>query len=290
MSAAAPPRPASAGTASAGFDPAERHGSTPGEAGGGAGGRGASWGRVAAGVIVLGLVAQSLLVVDAKPGELVSGVFGMADLLRRMMPPALGEVPRLVWPALETVDIAIFGTVFGIILALPLAVLAARNVTPSPVAYGVARAVIALTRVVPDLIWALLFVTAVGLGPFPGALAQAVHSIGMLGRLFAETIEDMDMGPVEALSLTGASRVQVFTHAVVPGVIPSLLGIGLYRFDENLRSSLVLGFVGAGGIGFELLTAMNLFQYRTVSILLVMTFVLVVVVERISAAIRRRVL
>ena len=94
----------------------------------------------------------------------------------------------------------------------------------------------------PDLIWALLFVTAVGLGPFPGALALAVHSIGMLGRLFAEIIEDMDMGPVEALTLTGAGRVQVFSQAVVPSLLPSLLGIALYRFDENLRSSLRLGF------------------------------------------------
>ncbi len=149
---------------------------------------------------------------------------------------------------------------------------------------------IALTRVVPDLIWALLFVTAVGLGPFPGALALAVHSIGMLGRLFAEVIEDMDMGPVEALDLTGASRLQVFTHAVVPGVAPSLLGIALYRLDENVRSSLVLGFVGAGGIGFQILTAMNLFQYRDVSFYLMLTFVMVVVVERVSAAVRRAIL
>ena len=120
-------------------------------------------------------------------------------------------------------------------------------------------------RAVPDLVWALLFVTAVGLGPFPGALAISVHSIGMLGRLFAEVIEDMDMGPVEALTTTGASRLQVFSHAVVPAVLPSLLGIALYRLDENIRSSLILGFVGAGGLGFELLTAMNLFQYKTVS-------------------------
>src|SRR6202163_2776093 len=132
-----------------------------------------------------------------------------------------------------------------------------------------------------------VFVTAVGLGPFPGALALAVHSVGMLGRLFSEVIEDIDMGPVEALTLTGAGRLQVFTHAVIPGVLPSLLGLGLYRFDENLRSSLVLGFVGAGGIGFQLLTAMNLFQYQTVAFLLIVTFVLVTGAERISAYLRK---
>jgi phosphonate transport system permease protein len=141
---------------------------------------------------------------------------------------------------------------------------------------------------VPDLVWALLFVTAVGLGPFPGALALSVHSIGMLGRLFAEVIEQMDMAPVEALALTGARRLQIFTHGVVPSVLPSLLGIGLYRLDENIRSSLVLGFVGAGGIGFQLLTAMNLFQYQEVSLLLIIIFIVVIAAERFSAVLRAR--
>jgi phosphonate transport system permease protein len=109
----------------------------------------------------------------------------------------------------------------------------------------------------------------------------------MLGRLFAAVIEDLDMGPGEALTLTGASRLAVFSHAVVPTVLPSLLGIALYRLDENIRSSL-LGFVGAGGISFELLTAMNLFQYRTVSMLLVVTFAIVLAAERMSAWLRAR--
>src|SRR5271155_2392751 len=140
----------------------------------------------------------------------------------------------------------------------------------------------------PSLVWALLFVTAVGLGPFPGALALSVHSIGMLGRLFAETIEHMDMAPIDALTLTGARRVQVFTHGIVPSILPSLLGIALYRLDENIRPSLVLGFVGAGGIGFELLSAMSLFQYQLVSLLLIVTFVIVIAAERLSALLRAR--
>ena len=245
--------------------------------------------RTIVGVGLLGIFAQALWMTDARPGELITGAKGMFDLLRRATPPAFSQFPDMLQPALETIDIAIVGTVCGVILAIPLAILAASNVTPArPLYYG-ARAIIALTRAVPDLVWALLFVTAVGLGPFPGALAQSVHSVGMLGRLFAEVIEDMDMGPVEALSLTGASRTQVFTHAVIPGVLPSLLGISLYRLDENLRNSLVLGFVGAGGLGFQLLTAMNLFQYKTVSLLLIVTFLLVMAMERMSAALRRRV-
>jgi phosphonate transport system permease protein len=245
--------------------------------------------RVLIGLALIGIFAQALWITDARPGELINGISGMIDILRRATPPAFEKFPSVFRPALETIDIAIVGTVCGVILAIPLAILAAANVTPAKPLYYGARAIIALTRAVPDLVWALLFVTAVGLGPFPGALAQSVHSVGMLGRLFAEVIEDMDMGPVEALSLTGASRTQVFTHAVIPGVLPSLLGISLYRLDENLRNSLVLGFVGAGGLGFQLLTAMNLFQYKTVSLLLIVTFLLVMAMERMSAALRRRV-
>ena len=240
-------------------------------------------------IVLAAVFIQACVIVQARPQDLVTGVHGMIDIIGRSMPPDVSQFVPSLMPALETVDLAIFGTVFGVILAFPLAVMAAHNVTPSRPLYAVARTLIGICRVVPDLVWALLFVTAVGLGPFPGALALAVHSVGMLGRLFAEVIEDMDMGPVEALTLTGASRMQVFTHAVIPGVLPSLLGISLFRFDENLRSSLVLGFVGAGGIGFYLLTAMNLFQYQTVSFLLVMTFVLVVGAERLSAFLRNRV-
>ncbi|NRO95148.1 phosphonate ABC transporter, permease protein PhnE [Paraburkholderia sp. NMBU_R16] len=243
-------------------------------------------GMIAAVVLIAALFVQAWIVVQARPQDLVTGAHGMADIISRALPPAFDQFKPTLLPVLETIDLAIFGTVFGVLLAFPLAILAAGNLTPAKPLYYAARAVIGVARAVPDLVWALLFVTAVGLGPFPGALALAVHSVGMLGRLFAEVIEDMDMGPVEALTLTGASRIQVFTHAVVPGVLPSLLGISLYRFDENLRSSLVLGFVGAGGIGFLLLTAMNLFQYQTVALLLIVTFVLVACAERISAYLR----
>jgi len=111
----------------------------------------------------------------------------------------------------------------------------------------------------------------------------------MLGRLFAETIEDIDMGPVHALSITGANAMQIVSQAIFPGLLPSLIGISLYRLDENVRSSLALGFVGAGGIGFLILTSINLFQYRQVSTLLIMIFVLVTVVERLAAYVRTRI-
>ena len=239
-------------------------------------------------LIGISVAIQTFIVVEARPQDLITGIHGMADLIWRAVPPDFSKLPAAAWPTLQTVDIALFGTLVGITIALPLALLAAANMTPSRFAYYAARAIIGFTRAVPDLVWALLFVTAVGLGPFPGGLALGVHSVGMLGRLFAETIEQMDMAPIHALQLTGARRLQVFSHGIIPTILPSLLGISLYRLDENIRSSLVLGFVGAGGIGFQLLTAMNLFQYQEVSLLLIIIFVVVLTAERISAALRER--
>jgi phosphonate transport system permease protein len=239
-------------------------------------------------LLAIAVVVQAFIVVEARPQDLITGVHGMADLIWRAIPPDFSKLPDAVWPTLQTVDIALFGTLVGIVIAVPLALLAAANVTPSRFAYYAARAVIGFTRAVPDLVWALLFVTAVGLGPFPGGLALGVHSVGMLGRLFAETIEQMDMAPIQALELTGARRIQVFSHGIIPTILPSLLGISLYRLDENIRSSLVLGFVGAGGIGFQLLTAMNLFQYQEVSLLLIIIFAIVLAAERMSAELRAR--
>jgi phosphonate transport system permease protein len=239
--------------------------------------------------VLVFILVQAIIVVQARPQDLVTGVHGMADILSRAMPPDFASLPDQLWPALETIDIAVFGTFFAVILALPLAILAAHNTTPGKPIYYVTRALIAIFRAVPDLVWALLFVTAVGLGPFAGALAITINSMGMLGRLLAEVIEDMDTGPMDALASTGAGRLQIFSHAVVPSVLPSLMSITLYQLDANIRSSVVLGFVGAGGIGFQLLTAMSLFQYQDVAILIILMFVIVIGAERMSAALRKRV-
>jgi phosphonate transport system permease protein len=244
--------------------------------------------RLMLALALVAIVVQAAIVVRARPQDLITGAYGMADIIRRAMPPDFGKIDMVWWPALETIDLGIFGTLGGIIMALPLVVLAAANLTPSRFLYYTARGVIGFARAVPDLVWALLFVTAVGLGPFPGALALSVHSIGMLGRLFAETIEHMDMAPIDALTLTGARRIQVFSHGAIPSILPSFVGIALYRLDKNIRSSLVLGFVNAGGIGFELLSAMSLFQYQLVSLLLIVTFVIVIAAQRLSALLRAR--
>ncbi|MBO0730105.1 MAG: phosphonate ABC transporter, permease protein PhnE [Acidimicrobiaceae bacterium] len=240
-------------------------------------------------VAAAAVLGQAYHSTHARPQELVSGSKGMADILSRSFPPE----PRVLHTGfnaiVQTFDIALLGTVFAVVLAFPIAVLAAENLSPLRPLYYAARGVIALCRVVPDLIWALFFVTAVGLGPFPGVLAITVHSVGMLGRLWAETFEEMDAGPLEALTVVGANRPQVVANAVVPGALPTMIGIALYRLDENVRSSLVLGFVGAGGIGFQIFDAMQLFRYREVLTYIILTFVLVFVVERCSALLRRKI-
>ncbi len=235
------------------------------------------------------MLAQSYRATHSRPQDLVTGAHGMVDILRRAFPPDLRVLRQGFDAMLQTFEIAFMGTAFATVLAFPVSVLAAENLSPWRPLYYAARWLIALCRVVPDLIWALFFVTAVGLGPFPGVLAVTVHSVGMLGRLWAETFEEMDSGALEALVVAGANRPQLVANAVVPGALPSMIGVGLYRLDENVRSSLVLGFVGAGGIGFQIFDAMHLFRYREVLTYIVLTFVLVVAVERASGMLRRRI-
>jgi phosphonate transport system permease protein len=225
----------------------------------------------------------------ASVGALVTGYHGISDILRRSVPPSTHVLSDSISASVVTLDTALLGTTAALVLSLLLTPFAARNIAPNRFVHELARIVIGITRAVPDLIFALIFVTAVGLGPFAGVLALAVHSIGTLGKLFAETVEDMDMGPVDALRVAGASRLQIFLHAVLPGVAPTFVSLLLYRFDVNVRSSLVLGFVGAGGIGFLIFNSMQLFQYREVFTELAVVLALVLLVERMSTLLRARI-
>ncbi|MQA17517.1 MAG: phosphonate ABC transporter, permease protein PhnE, partial [Pseudonocardiaceae bacterium] len=173
-------------------------------------------------------------------------------------------------------------------MSLPLALLAARNLSPHPAVYAAVRVVVMVCRAVPDFVFALMFVAALGLGPLPGVLGLAIHSVGMLGKVYAERIEEIDPGPSEALSAVGASQLQVVRLAVLPEVIPSLVANTLYRFDINIRSSIILGIVGAGGIGYELVTALQSLAYQRAAAVMVIVLALVVVVEAVSNQIRKR--
>jgi phosphonate transport system permease protein len=222
--------------------------------------------------------------------ELVRGIPGLADIVARMVPPNFSILPKLVGPTIETLQISIWGTTLAIFFTIPFGLAAARNISPHPVIYGAARFVLNATRSISEIIFALVFVAAVGLGPFPGVLALAFHSVGMLGKFLAESIENIDAGPVEALVATGASKWQVIMYAIVPQILPEFVTLCLYRWELNFRSATILGIVGAGGIGFELVTSMRLFQYQDMTTILIVILVLVSIVDYVSSAIRARII
>jgi len=217
----------------------------------------------------------------------VRGLPWIADFLRRMVPPDLAVLPAAVKGAVLTLEIALLGTVTAAVLALPLGFLSARNVAPPPVFYP-ARMVLNLFRSVDTLVYALIFVAAVGLGPFPGVLAVVAYTTTSLAKLYSEAIEGIESGPVDAITATGATRLQVLRYGVLPQVLPLFLSYILYRLETNIRAATVLGFVGAGGIGFYLQTYLRMIDYPAASTALLVTIVMVMVVDAVSSRVRAR--
>jgi phosphonate transport system permease protein len=225
---------------------------------------------------------------------LVSGGPAMADFLSVSWPPSLERLPQLSKALVETFQMALAGTIIGVIVSVPLAMLAARGLSRqtlvSRVFYTSSRLLIAFFRTVPDLVWALVFVITVGLGPFAGTLAIAVDTVGFCGRFFAEAMEDVEKGPGEALTAAGAGKVDTIFCAVVPAAMPSFITTSLFALEKATRSSVVLGLVGAGGIGIELKVAMDFFDYQLAMTIILMIFVLVLCVERLGSIARNRIL
>ncbi|GAA3222829.1 phosphonate ABC transporter, permease protein PhnE [Oerskovia jenensis] len=247
---------------------------------------------VTAGAVLLGLHVLAWQGTGFSISALVGGWEGMARFVGEAFPPDL-DWSTVVAPGLQatlvTLWIGLLGTTLSIPLSLLLAVLAARGSTPGSVWYQGSRAILSFFRAVPDVVFALIFVTAVGLGPFAGVLALVVHNTGVMGKLWAEAMEEIDPGPADALRTNGAGRTQVVTHAVLPAVVPQFLGLLLYRFDVNVRSSLVLGLVGAGGIGFLINKSIKLFRFDEMLTYILMVLVLVWVVDRFSSWARARI-
>ena len=222
--------------------------------------------------------------------KIVRGIPSLASILDRMLPPSLDRIDRILESLLVTFQMAVAGCVLGLIFTLPLAILASEGLSPHPVVRVAARGLIAFFRTVPDLVWALIFVIAVGLGPAAGVLAIMVDTIGFAGRFFAEAMEETDKGPREALTAMGAKRTGVIFSAVVPAAMPSFVATSLFCLEKATRSSVVLGLVGAGGIGVELKVAFDLFDYDTAATIILVVFALVVAVEQIGAVLRRRII
>jgi phosphonate transport system permease protein len=237
--------------------------------------------------ILVGIAALAWSAYDtgADPVRFLNGIPWMVDFLRRSLPPDLSVLGAAIEGAWRTLEIALLGTAASAVLAVPLGSLTARNVTPSSVFYP-ARAALSLFRSIDTLVYALLFVAAVGLGPFPGVLAVIAYTTTSLAKLYSETIEGIDPGPVDAIMATGATRLQVLRFGVLPQVVPLFLSYILYRLESNIRAATVLGFVGAGGIGFYLQTYLRMIDYPAASTILLVTIVMVVVVDFASSRLR----
>ena len=211
------------------------------------------------------------------------------DLLVRMFPPDWAFIEQVLDPLIETIHIATLGTAFTFIIAFPIAFLSVRNTTYNDLTWLIGRFILVTSRSVNTVVWGLVFVAIFGPGPVAGIWAITARSIGFLGKLIAEAIEEVDVGTVEAIEATGASRLQVLWIGVLPQVLPVIWGTVIYRWDINIRESTVLGFVGAGGIGIILYSSINLFAWREVGIILISIFVVVVFSEFVSAAVRQRI-
>ena len=250
--------------------------------------------RMARFAVYLGAVVAlvvSFRTVEVIPEFLYDAPEQMADLFRRMWPPDAKFYPATVHDALmETLHIATLGTVVTVFLALPIGVLAATNITRSRILNQVARFILVSSRSVNTLVWALLFVGIFGPGALAGTAAIAFRSIGFVGKLFAEALEEAVPGPIEALNAAGAPPMSVFSKGYWPQVQPAFWSIMLFRWDINVRESAVLGLVGAGGIGMVLDDAMNLFRWHQVATVLLTIFAVVVAAEIVVNQIRKRII
>ncbi len=268
-------------------------------------------------VVIVGLIIAAYVWgiqgTKASPIELINGLPNIWDFVTRMLPPKFntetrvlqtGEIhllfltlpnistgidypfPLILNAVVETIQMAIVGTSLAILFSAPFAIMAARNIAP-PALYGLTRLFLNANRAIPDLIFALIFVAAIGLGPFGGVLALGVGSIGFMAKVWAEAIEAIDPQQVLAVKATGARRGQTIVYSIVPQAMPLIASYSLLLFESNVRSATMLGLVGAGGIGFELQKFMSLFQYQNLLGALIIIVIVVTVIDRASDRIRR---
>jgi len=243
---------------------------------------------VAALIIVGAFYVLCFYFAEIDLGRLWDGLPRLGRWAVRAWPPNFSDLATLLTRAAETVAMATLGTTLGAVIAAPWCLLAARNVAPSAVLHLPARWFLNILRGIDSFVFALLFVAAVGLGPFAGVLGVGLHAAGSIAKLWSENIETVEPGPVEAAFMTGAGRLKVVFHALLPDVLPSLASVGLYIWEFNVRASTVLGIVGAGGIGQELKSSIDLLDFPRVFAILLIILAMVTIIDQVSASVRRR--
>lgn len=226
--------------------------------------------------------------VDFSLSMLVTGLPNMLDLLREMFPPDWSYVSNITQPMLETIRMAILGTTFGAIIAIPIALFSARNIFEHPFITMPTRFLLNLIRTIPDLLLASIFVAIFGIGVLPGIFALTVFSIGIIAKLTFEAMESIDSGPLEAMTAVGANKIKWIAFRVIPQVLPQFLSFVLYTFEVNVRAAAVLGLVGAGGIGLYYERTLGFFEYDKTATIIIYTLVVVLIIDTISTKLREK--
>jgi phosphonate transport system permease protein len=221
-------------------------------------------------------------------GALIEDITRGSEIIGELLNPNWAFLPRTIEPMIETIQMAVVAAAIGCVVALPIAFIVSRVTAPNAPTLVVGRAVLSVVRAIPDILYALVFVAAVGIGPLAGIAALVLFHIGVVAKLLSETVDGVDPGPIEAARAGGANRTQTVRWAVLPQVLPNYVAYSLYTFELNIRASTVIGIVGAGGIGTLLFTQYRFFNWSNVSVIVIELFVLVVLIEFVSIGLRRR--
>lgn len=235
--------------------------------------------------IIIGLVVIASYNVDANPIEFVEGLPNLAIVVEEMFLVEPKYIPTALWAMFETIQMAFIGTIVGFTIALPLSMLAARNLN-SKYVYAPVRTLLATIRTFPSILWAILFVIMIGLGPFAGVLAIIMYTIGFVAKLQYEAIETIDSDPMDAVSSIGVSKWQLIRYVVIPESASHLLSQMLYMFDYNIRQTSILGLVGAGGIGFYIINYIKFFEYGKAAVFMLVVLITVLIIDWVSVKIR----
>ena len=211
------------------------------------------------------------------------------DILSRMLPPDFSNLNELIYAMFETIEIAFLGTFIAIVLSIPLGLFSARNLAPNYFVYIICKTIVIFFRAIPEFIIAMILVIAIGFGAMPGVLALGLHTMGFLAKFYAEDIEHINKGPIDALKSSGATKSQIISFGVIPQILPSFVANNLYILDRNVRMATMLGIVGAGGIGYELQSSFRMFEYERVSAIIILIFITIFLIDHFSAFIRSKI-
>jgi len=246
-----------------------------------------SWRQLLGWAIALAVLAWAWQGAEMAPSLLIANAGNMATLAADFVPPTFGNLQHYIDQMLVTIQIAIWGTLLAVLFAIPFGLLSSDNLAPWWINQPVRRLMDAC-RAINELVFAMLFVVAVGLGPFAGTLALFVHTTGVLAKLFSEAVEATDAGPMEGVRVTGAGRLEEVIFGLIPQVLPLWISVSLYRFESNIRSATVLGMVGGGGIGVSLWETMRGFQYTETATIMLVIIVAVTLLDMASQRVRKR--